>query len=55
MKPNTYFVETRDAETLEDIILRIAYNCCRKAKPDNDRTYHDNSSRSNASSVVVQN
>ena len=27
----------------------------KKAKPDNDRTYYDNSSRSNASSVAAQN
>jgi len=42
--------ETFDEEIIDEILITDA----EKAKPENDRTHYDNSSRSNASSVVAQ-
>ena len=55
MESNTIFVETSETEVLEEIMCELFTTAAEQTNPDNDRTYYEYSSRSNASSVAAQN
>ena len=47
--------ETSETEALQEIICKLCTSAAETAKPDNEQTYYDNSSRANASSDAAQN